>query len=413
MKFSKYTVALLFDILEGKCKLRPLEGKFMYPNILRHPGPTPIPKKVQLAMNQDIISHRSEEFVQLYRETTNRVKPIFGTEQPILLLPSGGTAALEAAVVNTVSSGEEVVVITVGAFGDYFVSICEKYGFQTHKLEKDWGEACTEEDLIEFLKPLSNIKAVFVTYNETSTGILNPIEKLAHVVRTHTDALFIVDGVSCIGGAPAEMDKWGIDILVTGSQKALMLPPGLALLSVSERAWKVIENNKTPSFYLNLLSYREWAKKGMTPNTPAITLIYGLSAVCDLIEEEGGFSQTVARHELMKNMVREAMKALSIKLLTSDEYASPTITAICSPEGLDLPAFIGHLKKKYHLDFAGGLGHLQGKIFRFGHMGYCFPSDILEAVSLMEAGLQDFSYTFEPGAGVKAAHNVFLSDHRK
>ncbi|WHZ02568.1 alanine--glyoxylate aminotransferase family protein [Neobacillus sp. YX16] len=385
----------------------------MYPNILRHPGPTPIPKKVQLAMNQDMISHRTEEFVRLYQETTNRVKPIFGTEQDILLLPSGGAAALEAAAVNSVSPGDEVVVITVGAFGNYFVSICEKNGFKVHKLERSWGEACTEEDLIQFLKPLSNIKAVFATYNETSTGILNPIEKLANVVRTHTDALFIVDGVSCLGGAPAEMDQWGIDILVTGSQKAMMLPPGLALLSVSERAWKVIEERNTPSYYLDLLSYREWASKGMTPNTPAISLIFGLSAVCDLIDEEGGFAQTVARHDLMKNMVRESMKALSIGLLTSDEYASPTITAICAPEGIELSPFISHVKEKYHLDFAGGLGHLQGKIFRFGHMGYCFPSDILQAVSLIEAGLQDFSYSFEPGSGVLAAQKVFLSAQSK
>lgn len=385
----------------------------MYPNILRHPGPTPIPKKVQLAMNQDMISHRTGEFVRLYQETTNRVKSIFGTEQDILLLPSGGTAALEAAAVNTVSPGDEVVVITVGAFGNYFVSICEKNGFKVHKLEKNWGEACTEEDLIQFLKPLSNIKAVFATYNETSTGILNPIESLAKVVRTHTDALFIVDGVSCLGGAPAEMDQWGIDILVTGSQKAMMLPPGLALLSVSERAWKVVEETNKSAYYLDLLSYREWASKGMTPNTPAISLIFGLSAVCDLIDEEGGFAQTVARHELMKKMVRESMKALSIDLLTSDEYASPTITAICAPEGIELSPFISHLKEKYHLDFAGGLGHLQGKIFRFGHMGYCFPSDILQAVSLIEAGLQDFSYSFEPGAGITAAQKVFLSAQRK
>jgi len=384
----------------------------MYSNILRHPGPTPIPKRVQLAMDQDIISHRSPEFVQIYRDTTNRVKTVFGTSQEVLLLPSGGTAALEAAATNTVSPGEEVVVITVGAFGDYFVSICEKYGFQVHKLAKNWGEACTAEELEEFLKPLKNVKAVFATYNETSTGILNPVDKLANVVHSQTDALFIVDGVSGIGGVPAEMDKWGMDILVTGSQKAMMLPPGLALLSVSDRAWKVIENNKTPNYYLNLLSYRDWAEKGMTPNTPAVTLIYGLSAVCDLIEEEG-FDQTVARHELMKNMTREAMRALNIGLLTNDEYASPTITAVLSPEGVDLGKFLGHLKQKYHLDFAGGLGHLQGKMFRFGHMGYCFPSDVLQAVSLLEAGLQDFSYSFEPGAGVKAAQNVFLDSLRK
>jgi aspartate aminotransferase-like enzyme len=385
----------------------------MYPNILRHPGPTPIPKKVELAMAQDMISHRTEEFVKLYKETTQKVKPIFGTMQDILLLPSGGTAALEAAVINTVSPGQEVVVITVGAFGDYFVSICEKYGLHVHKLAKNWGEACTSEDLIEFLKPLTNIKAVFVTYNETSTGIINPIEQLAEVVRNHSDALFIVDGVSCIGGALAEMDEWGIDILVTGSQKAMMLPPGLALLAVSERAWNVIEENRPTSYYLNLLSYRDWAAKGMTPNTPAISLIRGLSAVCDLIEEKGGFSRTIERHELMKNMVREAMRAMSIELLTTDEFASPTITAIRTPEGLDLSAYLGHLKKNYHLDFAGGLGHLQGQVFRFGHMGYCFPSDILQSVSLMEAGLQDFSYRFEPGAGVLAAQNVFLSSLRK
>lgn len=385
----------------------------VYPNILRHPGPTPIPKKVELAMAQDMISHRTPEFVELYQDATERVKPLFGTKQDILLLPSGGTAALETAVINTVSPGEEVVVVTVGAFGDYFVSICEKHGLHVHKLEKEWGEACKKEELADFLKPLSNIKAVFATYSETSTGILNPIEQLAEAVHEHSDALFIVDGVSCIGGAPAEMDKWGIDILVTGSQKAMMLPPGLALLAVSDRAWKVIEENQPTTYYLNLLSYREWAAQSMTPNTPAVSLIMGLSAVCDLIEEEGGFEKTIERHELMKNMVREAMKALSIELLTADEYASPTITTICAPKGIDLADFLPHLKKQYHLDFAGGLGHLQGKVFRFGHMGYCFPSDVLQAVSLLEAGLQDFSYEFESGVGVKAAQDVFLAFLKK
>ncbi|MCK1987497.1 pyridoxal-phosphate-dependent aminotransferase family protein [Lysinibacillus fusiformis] len=385
----------------------------MYENILRHPGPTPIPKRVQLAMNRDIFSHRSQEFVELYRETIEAVKPVFGTTQDILLLPSGGTAALEAAAVNTVAAGEEVVVITVGAFGDYFVSICEQYGFHVHKLEKVWGQACTPEELRAFLQPLQNIKAVFVTYNETSTGILNPVAELAQVIHDETDALVIVDGVSCIGGAPAEMDAWGIDILVTGSQKAMMLPPGLSLISVSERAWQVIEDNQTPAYYLNLLSYRSWAEKGMTPNTPAITLIDGLHEVCQLIEQEGGFSQTIARHELMKNMVRSAMKALHIELLTEDQYASPTITAIKAPKGIELGEFLTYLKQQYHLDFAGGLGHLQGKIFRFGHMGYCFPSDILQAVSLLEAALQDFAYDFQPGAGVLAAQEVYLAGQRK
>ncbi|MHA6253239.1 pyridoxal-phosphate-dependent aminotransferase family protein [Oceanobacillus sp. CAU 1775] len=385
----------------------------MYSNILRHPGPTPIPKRVELAMAQDMISHRSEEFIKLYRETMERVKPIFGTKQEVLLLPSGGTAALEAAVVNSVSPGDEVVVVTIGAFGDYFVSICEKYGLKVHKLEKEWGEACSKDELADFIKPLTDIKAVFATHNETSTGVINPIKQLSEAVQEHSDAIFIVDSVSGVGGANVEMDAWKIDILVTGSQKAMMLPPGLSFAVVSEKAWKVIEDNNPTAYYLNLLTYRDWAEKGMTPNTPAVSLIMGLSAVCDLIEEEGGISKAVERHEVMKDMVRASMKALSIDLLTSDAVASPTITAIRTPKGLDLGEFLAHLKKKYHLDFAGALGDLQGKVFRFGHMGYCFPSDVLQAVSLIEAGLQDFSYDFEAGAGVQAAQNVYLASLSK
>jgi len=378
----------------------------MFKNILRHPGPTPIPKEVNMAMAQDMISHRSEEFIHLFQKTAKRVKPLFGTKQDILLVSASGTAALEAAAVNAVSPGEEVAVITIGAFGNYFASICEKFGFKVHKLEKKWGEACTAEELKEFLRPLNNLKAVFATYCETSTGVLNPIEELGKVVRSETDALFIVDGVSCIGAVPAKMDDWDIDILVTGSQKALMLPPGLAFIGVSDLAWEAIEKNQTPVYYLDLLSYREWFKKGMTPNTSPVSLIYGLSAVCDLIEEEG-FEQTIHRHEMTKNMVRSAMKAMNIELLANDEYASPTITAIRTPDGIDLSELILLLKKKYHLDFAGGLGPLQGKIFRFGHMGYCFPSDIFEALSIMESALKELSYPFQPGAGMNAAHNVF------
>lgn len=384
----------------------------MYKDILRHPGPTPIPNEVKLAMNQDIISHRSEEFIRLFRETTQRIKPFFGTDEDVLLLAASGTAALEAAAVNVVSHGDEVVVISIGAFGDYFVSICEKFGFKVHKLAKQWGDACTAEELEQFLKPLKGIKAVFATYCETSTGVLNPIRQLAEVVRTQTDALFIVDGVSCIGAVPAEMDHWGIDILVTGSQKALMLPPGLAMVAVSKRAWSVIEENKTQAYYLDLLSYRDWFQKGMTPNTSAVTLLYGLSVVCDLIEQEG-LEQTIQRHMLMAMMVREAMDALGFETLSDHENASPTITAIRTPKGLDANRLITFLKQEYRLDFAGGLGPLQGEIFRFGHMGYCFPSDVFEALSIMEAGLQELSYSFKPGVGLVAAQKVFASQNSR
>lgn len=380
----------------------------MYENILRHPGPTPIPKRVERAMTENIISHRTPEFVALYEETVALTKPLFGTTQDILFLPSGGTAALEAAAVNTVSAGEDVVIVTTGAFGDYFVAICEQYNFRLHKLEIPWGQACTADDLQKFLKNVPNAKAVFLTYNETSTGILNPIEQLAKVVHEHSDALIIVDGVSCIGGVKPKMDDWGIDILVTGSQKALMLPPGLAIIAVSQKAWSVIEKNNTPVYYLNLLTYKNWAEKGMTPNTPAITLLFGLREVGRMIQEEGGIEHTAKRHVLMKNMVRAAMNALHIELLTGENYASPTVTAIKAPENIALTDFVAHLKKEYYIDFAGGLGPLKGEIFRFGHMGYCFPSDILQAISHIEATLQDFNYDMTAGAGVLAAQKVFL-----
>ncbi|MFC7394178.1 pyridoxal-phosphate-dependent aminotransferase family protein [Scopulibacillus cellulosilyticus] len=379
----------------------------MYKTILRNPGPTPVPKQVLQAMNYDMISHRGGEFKELFADTTNRIKPFFGTEQDVFIVTGSGTSALETAVVNTISPGDEVVVVTVGDFGNRFAAICEAYGAVVHRLEIEWGKACTEEELSEFLKQFNHIKAVVATYNETSTGVLNPVAQLANVVHTHSDALFIVDGVSCIGGVKAKMDEWGIDILVTGSQKALMLPPGLAFVSVSDRAWKVIEDNKAPAYYLDLLTYRKSYEKHMTPNTPAVSLIYGLQAVCGMIEEEG-FDETVKRHEIMKKMTREAISALDLPLLTNDEDASPTVTAISEPADLEIEKLRGHLKKKYHIDFAGGQGKLKGKIMRFGHMGYCFPGDVLEAVSIIERGLKDFNHHFEYGAGVKAAQEVYL-----
>ncbi|GIN73778.1 class V aminotransferase [Bacillus sp. J14TS2] len=380
----------------------------MYKNILRTPGPTPVPEQVKEAMNHDMISHRSEEFVQLFHQAAKQIKPFFGTEQDVYIITGSGTSVLEAAVVNTISSGDEVAVVSIGTFGDRFVSICKKYGAVVHKLEIEWGKACTGDELAQFLKQYKNIKAVFATYNETSTGVLNPIEDLANAVHMNSDALFIVDGVSCIGGVPAQMDEWGIDILVTGSQKAMMLPPGLAFICVSEKAWSVIDNNHALAYYLDLKQYREWYKKGMTPNTPAVSLIYGLSAACEMIEKEG-LDQTVHRHQLLKSMVREAMSALKFPILTNEQDGSPTVTAVCAPPEINVDELCTHLKKKYHLDLAGGLGKLEGKIFRFGHMGYCFPGDILEAVSLIECALGDLNYSYDLGAGVKAAQKVYSS----
>jgi aspartate aminotransferase-like enzyme len=375
--------------------------------ILRTPGPTPVPGRVQAAMNQPMIGHRSKEFAELFRNTAERLKPIFGTKQEVYIVTGSGTSVLEAAAVNTVSPGEEVVVVVAGAFGDRFAAICERYGAVTHRLDVPWGAACNPQDLAELLQQHPNVKAVFVTYCETSTGVVNPIGQLAKTVKENSEALIIVDGVSCIGGVEAKMDEWGIDILVTGSQKAMMLPPGLGFVSVSERAWDVIEQNGAPSFYLNLPAYRDSYETGMTPYTPALSLIYGLQEVCNIIEEEG-FEQVVRRHELLKKMTRAAMEALGLPLLTIEESASPTVTAIASNDKFDVDRLRRLLKKQFNIEFAGGQKKLKGKLLRIGHMGWCFPSDILTAVAFIELGLQKMNVNIEAGAGIKAAEEVIL-----
>ena len=376
--------------------------------ILRHPGPTPIPKRVELAMQQPIFSHRSKEFQELYATVAEQSKMFFGTKNELIFLPSAGTAALEAACLNVLQPHDEIVIVSVGFFGDYFVEICQKLNVKIHLLKKEYGEGCSPEELAKFLKPLSTIKAVFLTYNETSTGVINPIKELASCIKEHSDALIIVDGVSCIGAVNCQMDEWGLDIVVTGSQKALMLPPGLAILAISDKAWSVIRKNNVPSYYLNLEKYEQWAQNHMTPNTPAITLFTGLKAVCELVEEEGGLEKVIQRHEMTKNMTRRGLEALGFSMLVEEKYASPTVTTIYTPAPYETSEFIHHLKSNYHIDFAGALGPISKTVFRFGHMGYCFPSDVLQALSYIEAACLDLKIPIQEGSSLVAAQKQFL-----
>lgn len=373
---------------------------------LRIPGPTPIPPRVAQAMNQPMIGHRSKECSTMIHDLSERLKPIFGTKQKPLILTSSGTSALEAAVVNTLSPGDEAMVVVTGAFGDRFAKIIQKYGFHLHRVDIEWGKACDPEQLQQALKKYPQTKAVFFTYCETSTGVLNPIQSLTEVVRTHSDALVIVDGVSCLGAVPSQMDHWGVDIMITGSQKAMMLPPGLAFTAVSERAWKVIENNQTPRFYLDLQSYREKLEQDTTPFTPAVSLLFGLSASLSLIEEEG-LSQTIQRHELMKEMARAGVRALGLQLMTTDQDASPTVTSIYGGgeewSSEDLRKELANIE----VVVAGGQQHLKGQIFRIGHMGYCQPLDVCTVLSALEYGLKKIGVPFEPGQGLKAALEVW------
>ena len=379
--------------------------------ILRIPGPTPIPPSVQRAMAQPMIGHRGQSTSEMISDIRPKLQRVFGTKQEVMILTGSGTAGLETAVVNTVAPGEEVLVLVTGAFGDRFAKICKAYDIQTHVFEVEWGLAVDPEAVKKFLLEHPDIKVVFSTFCETSTGVLNPIKELAAAIKEVSEALVIVDGVSCVAGTATEMDKWGIDVVVTGSQKAFMLPAGLSFIAASDRAWKKIEANPQPRFYLDLKKHRDNILKDTTPFTPALSILFGLQQVLELLEEEG-LEQVYARHHLMMKMTRAAFKALDIPLLASDKDASPTVTAV-KPEDFDSEEFRKIMKKEFALEVAGGQQHLAKKIFRIGHMGYCSPADMLQAIASMEIGLVKAGKEIELGKGIAAAQQVFLTEGKE
>ncbi|MFD1019428.1 pyridoxal-phosphate-dependent aminotransferase family protein [Thalassobacillus hwangdonensis] len=370
-------------------------------HLLRIPGPTPIPPQVTQAMAQPMIGHRSQACKDLIKKITPKLNRVFGSASDVLVLTGSGTSALEAAVVNMTDPGDEVLVVVTGAFGGRFASIAEAYGLQVHCHDIEWGKAADPSHVQDHLKQHPGIKTVFLTHCETSTGVLNPVSEIAKTIRKVSDALVVVDGVSSVGGAEISLDKDGIDLLVSGSQKALMLPPGLAFVAVSERARKVIEHVQRPRFYLDLRKYCGNWNDGQTPFTPALSLLMGLDEVLDMQLEEG-IDAIFQRHLIMRDMTRAAMKALEIPLLTNEVDASTTVTSV-KPTAFDAEAFRKTVHESFGLLLAGGQQHLKGEIFRIGHMGYCTPEDILETIKRMEAGLKKMGVPFESGAGLEAA----------
>lgn len=377
-------------------------------SLLRIPGPTPIPPSVNHAMNQPMIGHRGKETTELLQRIKPRLKKLFQTKEDMLIITGSGTAGLETAVVNVASKDDEVLVIVTGAFGDRFAKICDAHGIQTHRMDITWGEAANAEKVAQFLQENKQIKAVFMTHCETSTGVLNPIADISKAVHENSDALVIVDGVSSAAGAETKLDEWGIDVYATGSQKALMVPAGLAFIGVSERAWKVIEANEQGRFYLDLRAYRKNMDKDAVPYTPAIPLLFAVDQALDLLEKEG-LDNVYARHTLMRDMTRAAVKRWGIPLLTEDEHASPTVTAV-QPDNFDAEALRKVIKEQFNLSVAGGQQHLSGKIFRIGHMGYCTPADVLQTISLIELGLVELGVSITLGQGLQAAQQVYLEN---
>jgi len=374
---------------------------------LRIPGPTALPPSVREAGGRQMVNHRGEEFKALLKRVEAGMKPYFGTGHDVILLTCAGTGALEAAVVNTLSPGDAVLAVTMGAFGDRFARIAEVYGAAVTKLEVEWGRAAETAAVREAAAGVAGLKAVLLTHNETSTGVSNDIGALAAAIReVAPDALILVDAISALGAVPFSMDAWGLDLVVTGSQKAWMAAPGMAMAAVGPRAWAAGETARMPRFYLDLRRHRDTAVNGETPWTPAVAVLYQVDEGLRLMQAEG--EGVYARHLACQRMTRAGLRALGFRLLAEDDVASRTVTGAWIPDGVDWKVFNNGLKKR-GLVLAGGQGKLKGKIFRLGHLGSVTTDDILAAIGALEATAIEVGLPVAPGSAVAAAQQALLA----
>jgi aspartate aminotransferase-like enzyme len=374
---------------------------------LRIPGPTSLPPSVREAGARQMINHRGPEFAALLGRIQEGMRPYFGTRGEVAILSCAGTGGLEAAIVNVLSPGDRVLGVSIGSFGDRFAKIAEVYGAAVDRINAEWGYAARPDELRERLRG-HDYRAVLLTHNETSTGVMNPIPELAAAIREEApDALILVDSVSALGAVPFEMDAWGCDVVVTGSQKAWMAAPGLAMVAASDRAWAATETARMPRFYLDIRKHRDSAQNGETPWTPAIAVVFQVDEGIRLMDAEGA-ANVFARHEACAAATRAGLLALGFQLFADGANRSTTVTAAGIPEGLDWKAFNGELKRR-GLVLAGGQGKLTGKIFRVGHLGSVTVDEILGAIATLEAVSVQFGRPVEIGSAVAAAQVAALA----
>lgn len=352
---------------------------------LRIPGPTPVPPRVLEASARPMINHRGREFVSILERVTKRLKEFFLTQNDLFILTTSGTGAMETTVVNTLSPGDRVLVISIGAFGDRFANIAEAYGAVVSRLDYEWGKAADPEDVRRALATDPTIKAVLVTHNETSTGVTNPLEDIAKVVREF-DKLLLVDAVSSLSAIPVRTDDWGLDFVATGSQKGWMVPPALAMVSVSPRAWEAHAQAKMPRYYFDITAAKNYLERGQTPWTPAVSVFYGLDLALEMMAQEG-LENIFARHRRIGQFTRDGVKALGLQLFADERFASDTVTAVMVPEGVDGKTLNRLCEDEYDLIIAGGQAKLAGKIFRIGHLGFVSEEDVKAALDVLAKAL--------------------------
>ncbi|MDE2825575.1 MAG: alanine--glyoxylate aminotransferase family protein [Gemmatimonadota bacterium] len=367
------------------------------------PGPTPVPDRVVRKMSAPILTHRSTEFSDLLRQVASGLQYVFQTENDVLVLTASGSGAMEAAVVNLLSPGDRVLAISGGKFGGRWVELCATFGIDAVTLDVEWGKAADPDEVDRILGEQGPFEAVLATHSETSTGVLHDIEALGRVARGH-GCYLVVDAISGLGANELRTDDWYVDIALTGSQKALMIPPGLAFISVSDRAWQRIEESRQPSYYLNLKRARDSFAKGLTPYTPAVSLLMGLDESLRMMKELG-LEEIYRIHERNALVTRAGVAALGLNLFA--RRPSNVLTSVVMPPGIDGSELLKTIKQECGVTIANGMDHYRGKYIRIAHLGYnVAPSDMIVALTALEHGLSQHGYDFESGAGVAAAERV-------
>jgi len=352
---------------------------------LRVPGPTPCPNEVLKAMSKQMINHRGEELGQILGEVTAKLKQLFQTKNDVFVLSGSGTGGLEAVIVNTLSPGDKVLSVSIGVFGERFAAIAEKFGAEITPLRFEWGRAAEADAVRQALRDEPEIKAVLVTHNETSTGVTNDLASISAVVKEF-DKLLLVDAVSSLGSLNLPIDDWNCDVTVTGSQKGWMVPPGLAMVSVSPKAWQAHAEARMPRFYWDFAKAKSFAGKGQTPWTPAISIIFALSVSLEMMMKEG-LPNIITRHARIAKLTRDGVKSLGLPLFADENYASDTVTSIAAPDGLDIAKLRQIMKDEHHIVLGGGQQKLKGKIFRIGHLGMVTEEDIEQVISALKVAL--------------------------
>jgi aspartate aminotransferase-like enzyme len=378
----------------------------MVKRYLLAPGPTPVPSEVLLSMAMPIIHHRSPDFLPVLDSAKKGLQWLYQTGNDVLILCSTGTGGMVGSVSNFFNQGDKVVVVNGGKFGERWTKICKSYGLNVDEISLEWGYAVRPELIEEKLKKDQGIKGIFVQASETSTGVYHDVQSLASIVKRYENTLFVVDAISALAAHDLRTDDWGIDIMVGGSQKGLMLPPGIAFVSVSDKAWEKAKTSKLPRFYFDFKKERENLAKNQTNFTSPVTLIIGLNESLKMLQAEG-LENVFNRHEKLALTTRKAVQALGLELYAK-ESPSNAVTAVMTPHGIDGQAVYKNLREKYGITAAGGQDRARGKIFRIAHLGYVDKFDVITAIAGIEMVLKGMGHPVRLGTGVAVAEELLM-----